>query len=113
MLTALCTPTKLDAFQFNLTEEIVSSWYFYIDAEPMKNHQDNSMIQAYQNLWARTTRNKKEKPTMHVLDNKASVAFKAAIKQTATYNWYLWTHINGTWQREQFKKSRATSLPYW
>ncbi len=52
----------------------------YIDAEPMKNHQDNSMIQAYQNLCAWTTRNQNEKPTMHILDNKASVAFKVAIK---------------------------------
>jgi hypothetical protein len=29
----------------------------YINAELMKNHQDNSMIQAYQNLRARTTGN--------------------------------------------------------
>jgi hypothetical protein len=29
----------------------------YVDAVPMKNHQDNSMIQAYQNLWAWTTQN--------------------------------------------------------
>ncbi len=27
----------------------------HIDAEPIKYHQDNSMIQAYQNLWAWTT----------------------------------------------------------
>ncbi len=29
----------------------------YIDAEPMKDHKDNSMIQAYQELWAQTMRN--------------------------------------------------------
>jgi hypothetical protein len=52
----------------------------YINTEPMKNHQDNSMIQAYQNLWAQTTQNGNKKPTMHVLDNEASIVFKAAIK---------------------------------
>ncbi len=52
----------------------------YINVEPMKNHQDNSMIQAYQNLWAWTMQNQNKKPTMHILGNKASVAFKAAIK---------------------------------
>ncbi len=51
----------------------------YINAEPMKDHQDNSMIQAYQNLWAQMMQNLK-KPTMHILDNKASAAFKSAIK---------------------------------
>ncbi len=52
----------------------------YINAELMKNHQDNSMIQAYQNLWAWTTQNQNKKQTMHLLDNEAPIAFKAAIK---------------------------------
>jgi hypothetical protein len=38
----------------------------YIDAEPMKDHKDNSMIRIYQELWARTTCNQKEKPSMHI-----------------------------------------------
>ncbi len=53
----------------------------YIDAEPMRNHADSSMIQAYRLLWAQTTRNCKEKPTMHILDIEASVAFKAEINK--------------------------------
>jgi len=53
----------------------------YIDAEPLKDHRDNSMIQAYQQLWSRTTRNRKEKPTMHILDNEASQAFKLEIRK--------------------------------
>jgi hypothetical protein len=32
----------------------------YINAEPMKDHKDNSMIRAYQELWAQTTCNKKK-----------------------------------------------------
>jgi hypothetical protein len=39
------------------------------------------MIQAYRLLWARTTWNCKEKPSMHILDNEASVAFKTEIKK--------------------------------
>ncbi len=52
-----------------------------IDAEPMKDHQNNSMIWAYQELWARVTRNQKEKPSMHILDNEASDAFKKKIRK--------------------------------
>ena len=52
----------------------------YINVEPMKDHRDNSMIQAYQNLWARTMQNQKEKPSLHILDNEASTNFKTAIK---------------------------------
>ncbi len=33
----------------------------YIDTEPMKDHRDNSMIRACQELWAQTMRNQKEK----------------------------------------------------
>ncbi len=51
----------------------------YIDSEPM-DHWDNSMVQAYQNLWAQTMQYQKEKPAMHILDIEASAAFKLAIK---------------------------------
>jgi hypothetical protein len=53
----------------------------YIDAEPMRNHADSSMIQAYRLLWVQTMQNCKERPSMHILDNKALVAFKAEIKK--------------------------------
>ena len=53
----------------------------YIDAEPIRNHADNQMIQAYHKLWARTNRGRKIKPNMHILDNEASEALKAEIKK--------------------------------
>ena len=52
----------------------------YIDAEPVKDHTDISLIQAYTALWKRLTDNKTVAPTLHMLDNEASAAFKAAIK---------------------------------
>jgi hypothetical protein len=59
----------------------------YINAEPIRNHKDNHMIQAYQ-LFGRTNRNPETKLNMHILDNEASKAFKTEIKKTATCNWY-------------------------
>ncbi len=53
----------------------------YIKAEPMRIHADSSMIQANRLLWAQTTQNCKEKPSMHILDNEALMAFKAEIKK--------------------------------
>ncbi len=53
----------------------------YIDAKPIRNHKDNQMIQAYQNLWTRTNCNRETKPNMHILDNEASEAFKTEIKK--------------------------------
>jgi hypothetical protein len=53
----------------------------YIDAEPIRNHKDNQMIQASQNLWTRTNPNHEMKPNMHILDNEASEAFKTVIKK--------------------------------
>jgi len=52
-----------------------------IDVEPIRNHHDNQMIPAYQRLWARTNRNRTNKPALHILDNEASAAFKAAIRE--------------------------------
>ncbi len=53
----------------------------YIDVEPMKDNKDNLMIKAYEALWGRITKLRKNKPSMHILDNKASTASKAALKQ--------------------------------
>ena len=39
------------------------------------------MITAYKALWERTNRGRKTKPKMHILDNEASNAFKAAIRE--------------------------------
>ena len=54
----------------------------YIDAEPMKNRTEKSIIKAYQALWARLTASGTVKPQTHLLDNEASAAFKAEIKFT-------------------------------
>jgi hypothetical protein len=52
----------------------------YIDAEPMKDNKENSLIKAYNTLWARVTKSGKVKPTVHILDNEASALFKESIK---------------------------------
>ena len=51
----------------------------YIDAEPVKDHTDASLIKAYQALWNRLTASKVVAPKLHVLDNEALAAFKTAI----------------------------------
>ncbi len=56
----------------------------YIDAEPMKNKTEASMIKAYLTLWARLTALGAVKPTTHLLDNKALAAYKAEIKNNCT-----------------------------
>ena len=56
----------------------------YIDAEPMKNKSEGAMIQTYQTLWKRLTTSGSVKLTTHILDNKASAAFKAEIKKNCT-----------------------------
>jgi hypothetical protein len=48
----------------------------YINAEPIRNHKDNQMIQAYRNLWTRTNRNCETKPNVYILDNEASEEIK-------------------------------------
>jgi hypothetical protein len=47
----------------------------YIDAEPMKNKMEGSMIKAYLALWAWLTASGTVKPTTHLLNNKASAAY--------------------------------------
>ena len=53
----------------------------YIAVEPIRSHNDNQMIPAYQKLWARVSRGRVNKPSLHILDNEASDAFKSAIKE--------------------------------
>jgi hypothetical protein len=56
----------------------------YINAEPMKNKMEGSMIKAYLALWAWLTASGTVKSTTHLLDNKASIAYKAEIKKNCT-----------------------------
>jgi hypothetical protein len=53
----------------------------YIDAEPMKDSYDNSLIKAYHTLWARITKSSKVRSTVHILDNEASAWFKEEIQK--------------------------------
>jgi hypothetical protein len=54
----------------------------YIDAEPMKNKSEGSKIKAYLALWTQLTASGTVRPTTHILDNKASAAYKAEKKCT-------------------------------
>ncbi len=56
----------------------------YIDTDPMKNRSAGSMIKAYLALWACLTATGVIKPTMHLMDNEASVELKAEIKKNCT-----------------------------
>jgi hypothetical protein len=56
----------------------------FIDAEPMKNSSEGSMIKAYKALWDRLTSSGTIKPKTHILDNEASVEFKREIQKNCT-----------------------------
>ena len=56
----------------------------FIDAEPMKNKSEGSMIKAYQTLWERLTASGTVKPKTHILDNEASTEFKKEIRKNCT-----------------------------
>ncbi len=56
----------------------------YIDAEPMKNKTEGSMIKTYLAPWARLTASGAVKPMTHFLDNKALAAYKSEIKKNCT-----------------------------
>jgi hypothetical protein len=56
----------------------------YIDAEPMKNKTEGSMIKAYLALWERLTETGTVKPTTHIMDNEASAEYKKVIHQNCT-----------------------------
>jgi hypothetical protein len=53
----------------------------YIDVEPMQDSRESSLIKAYNTLWARVTKSGKFRPTVHILDNKASELFKEEIRK--------------------------------
>jgi hypothetical protein len=53
----------------------------YINAEPMKNKSEGSIIKAYLILWTRLTELGTVQPITHILDNKVSEAYKAEIKK--------------------------------
>ena len=57
----------------------------YIDAEPMKNKTEGSIIKAYLILWAQLMASGTVKPTTHLLDNEALAAFKVEIKKNCKY----------------------------
>ena len=56
----------------------------YIDAEPMKNKTEGSMIKAYLALWERLTATGTVKPTTHIMDNEASTEYKKVIRKNCT-----------------------------
>ena len=58
----------------------------YIDAELMKNKSEGSILKAYLTLWNRLTATRTVKPTMHIMDNKASEEYKKEIQKKAQSN---------------------------
>jgi hypothetical protein len=52
-----------------------------IDAEPMKDQMERSMIKAYLILWTQITASKSVRPKTHVLDNVALEAIKKEIRK--------------------------------
>ncbi len=78
-----CFPTKLsrgNKFIMVLVEVDGN----YIDAEQMKNKSAGEMIKAYLALWTRLTASRTVKPTMHIMDNKASEEYKKEIQKNCT-----------------------------
>ncbi len=53
----------------------------YINAEPLKDSTNGSLIQAYQTLWKQITASGVVKPKLHILDNEVSMRFKDEIKK--------------------------------
>jgi hypothetical protein len=56
----------------------------YINAEPMKNKSEGSIIKAYLTLWTRLMESGTVQPVTHIFDNKVSDAYKAEIKKNCT-----------------------------
>jgi hypothetical protein len=56
----------------------------YINAEPMKNKSEGSIINAYWVLWTRLRESGTVQPITHILDNKVSEAYKAEMKKKIT-----------------------------
>ena len=81
----------------------------YIDAEPMKNKTEGSMIKAYLALWEHLTATETVKPTTHIMDNEASAEYKKVIHKNCTLQLVHSTITDVTWQREQYKHSKVMS----
>jgi hypothetical protein len=58
----------------------------YINAEPMKNKLEGSMIKPYLVLWNQLTASGTVRPKTHIMDNKASEEYKKEIQQNAQSN---------------------------
>ncbi len=56
----------------------------YINAEPIKNKSEGSIIKAYLILWTRLTELGTVRPIIHILDNEVSKVYKAEIKKNCT-----------------------------
>jgi hypothetical protein len=56
----------------------------YINAEPMKNKSECSIIKTYLILWTMLTELGTVQPITHILDNEVSEAYKAEIKKKCT-----------------------------
>jgi hypothetical protein len=82
----------------------------YIDAEPLKDSTDGSLIQAYQKLWKRITSSGAVTPKLHILDNEVSIKFKEEIKKIAQCNWYHRTLTDAILRNAQSRHLRTTSL---
>jgi hypothetical protein len=85
----------------------------YIDAKPMQDSKDNSLVKAYNTLWVHMTKSGKVKPTVHILDNKASAHFKEEIRKIVTYSWSLRIHTGKILPSALSKPSKVISLPFW
>ncbi len=58
----------------------------YIDAEPMKNKSEGSMIKAYLVLWNRLTASGTVKPKTHIMDNEVSEEYKKEVRKNTQSN---------------------------
>ena len=57
----------------------------FIDAEPLKDHTDASLIKAYEKLWNRLTQSGVVKPRLHILNNEVSVEMKNKIRENCEF----------------------------
>jgi hypothetical protein len=53
----------------------------YVNTEPIKNKTEGSLIKACLALWAQLTASGTVRPVTHILDNKASAAYKVEINK--------------------------------
>ena len=78
----------------------------YIDAEPLKNKSEGSLIKAYLALWKRLTATGTVKHTTHILDHRRCSRRKS--RRIAQFNWYRQTTTDKTSPSEQYRPSKIT-----